>query len=80
MKKLLTFSILTYLLFTINSGAISQSLDENNKENDKPIPNTIYGLTKRLGECFNSENFYLVHTYYGNFIMEEKFKLLTNPL
>jgi len=28
----------------------------------------------------DSDNFYLVHTYYGNFIMEEKFKLLTNPL
>jgi dTDP-4-dehydrorhamnose reductase len=32
----------------------------NNFENDKPIPNTTYGLTKRLGECFPSENFYLV--------------------
>ena len=32
----------------------------NNFENDKPTPNTTYGLTKRLGECFSSENFYLV--------------------
>ena len=32
----------------------------NNFENDKPNPNTTYGLTKRLGECFPSENYYLV--------------------
>jgi len=35
MKKLLTFSILTYLLFTINSSAVNQSLNENNLENEK---------------------------------------------
>ena len=32
----------------------------NNFENDIPNPNTTYGLTKRLGECFPSENYYLV--------------------
>ena len=32
----------------------------HNYENDKPNPNTAYGLTKTLGECFFSENFYLV--------------------
>jgi len=35
MKKLLTFSILTYLLFTINSSAVNQNLDENNLGNEK---------------------------------------------
>ena len=35
MKKLLTFSILTYLLFTINSSAVDQSTNENNLENEK---------------------------------------------
>ena len=32
----------------------------NNFENDKASPNTTYGLTKRLGECFPSKNFYLI--------------------
>ena len=34
MKKLLMFSILTYLLFTINSSAVSQSSDANNSVNE----------------------------------------------
>ena len=37
MKKILTFSILTYLLFTINSNAISQSSNDNNLENEKVL-------------------------------------------
>ena len=32
MKKLLTFSILTYLLFTINSSAVNEGLNRNNLE------------------------------------------------
>ena len=32
MKKLLTISILTYLLFTINSIASTQNFNENNSE------------------------------------------------
>ena len=32
----------------------------NNFENDEPNPNTTYGLTKRLGECFPSKNYYVV--------------------
>ena len=32
MKKIITFSILTYLLFTINSGAISENSNQNNLE------------------------------------------------
>ena len=35
MKKLLTFWILTYLLFTINSTAATQNINENNLENEK---------------------------------------------
>ena len=35
MKKLLTFSILTYLLFTINSSAVSETLNEENSESEK---------------------------------------------
>ena len=37
MKKLLTFSILTYLLFTINSSAVSQNLNENILKNEKAL-------------------------------------------
>ena len=33
MKKLIIFSILTHLLFTINSSAVSQNLNENNSKN-----------------------------------------------
>ncbi len=35
MKKILAFSILTYLLFTINSNAATQNTNENNLENEK---------------------------------------------
>ena len=37
MKNLIIFSILTYLLFTINSNAISQSSNDNNLENEKVL-------------------------------------------
>ena len=37
MKKILTFSILTYLLFTINSIAIGQNSNDNNLENEKVL-------------------------------------------
>jgi len=37
MKKLFILSILTYLLFTINSGAVSQNSNENNSENEKVL-------------------------------------------
>ena len=35
MKKLFTLLILTYLLFTINSSAVSQNSNGNNPENEK---------------------------------------------
>ena len=37
MKKLFTLLILTYLLFTINSSAVSQNSNENNSENEKVL-------------------------------------------
>ena len=37
MKKLIIFPILAYLLFTINSKAISQNISENNLENEKVL-------------------------------------------
>ena len=37
MKKLLIFSILTYLLFTINSGSVNQNLNDNVLENEKVL-------------------------------------------
>ena len=56
MKKLLTFSILTYLLFTINSGAVSQSLNENSQENEKILKVGVLlplsGKFQNIGESF----------------------------
>ena len=37
MKKLFTFLILTYLLFTINSIASNQNISEGNSENEKVL-------------------------------------------
>ena len=37
MKKIITFSILTYLLFTINSVASNQNISEGNSENEKVL-------------------------------------------
>ena len=56
MKKLLTFSILTYLLFTINSIAINQDSNENNLENEKILKIGVLlplsGKFKDIGESF----------------------------
>ena len=56
MKKLLTFSILTYLLFTINSSAVNQSLNENNLENEKILKVGVLlplsGEFQDIGESF----------------------------
>ena len=35
MKKIILYLILTYLLSTINSGAVKQNSNENNLENEK---------------------------------------------
>ena len=56
MKKLLTFSILTYLLFTINSSAVNQSLNENNSENENILKVGVLlplsGEFQDIGESF----------------------------
>ena len=56
MKKLLTFSILTYLLFTINSSAVDQSVNENNLENEKILRIGVLlplsGEFQGIGESF----------------------------
>ena len=56
MKKLLTFSILTYLLFTINSGAVDQSANENNLGNEKILRVGVLlplsGKFQGIGESF----------------------------
>jgi len=56
MKKLLTFAILTYLLFTINSSAIRQSLDESNSGNEEILKVGVLlplsGKFQDIGESF----------------------------
>ena len=56
MKKLLTFLILAYLLFTINGSAVSQSLNENNLENEKILKVGVLlplsGEFQNIGESF----------------------------
>ena len=56
MKKLLTFLILAYLLFTINSSAVSQSLNENNLENENILKVGVLlplsGEFQNIGESF----------------------------
>jgi len=56
MKKLFTFSILTYLLFTINSSAVTQNLNENNSGNENILKVGVLlplsGDFKDIGESF----------------------------
>ena len=56
MKKFFTFVILAYLLFTINSTAISEDLNENNSQNNKILNIGILlplsGDFKDTGESF----------------------------
>ena len=56
MKKLLTFSILTYLLFTINSSAVDHSANENNLGNEKILRVGVLlplsGEFQGIGESF----------------------------
>ena len=56
MKKLLTFSILTYLLFTINSSAVGQSANENNLGDEKILRVGVLlplsGEFQGIGESF----------------------------
>ena len=56
MKKLFTLSIITYLLFTINSIAISDNTTEDNLENEKILRIGILlplsGEFQDIGESF----------------------------
>jgi len=56
MKKLLTFSILTYLLFAINSSAVSQNSNENILKNEKTLKIGVLlplsGEFKTIGQSF----------------------------
>ena len=56
MKRIITFSILTYLLFTINSGAISESSNENNLEDSNVLKVGVLlplsGKFQDIGESF----------------------------
>jgi len=56
MKKIITFSILVYLLFTINSSAISQDSNENNLENSNVLKIGVLlplsGKFQDIGESF----------------------------
>ncbi len=56
MKKLIIFPILAYLLFTINSKAISQNISENNLENEKVLKVGVLlplsGEFQDIGESF----------------------------
>jgi len=56
MKKIITFSILTYLLFTINSSAINESSNENNLEDSNVLKVGVLlplsGKFQDIGESF----------------------------
>ena len=56
MKKIITFSILFYLLFTINSSAINEESNENNLENSKFLKIGVLlplsGKFQDIGESF----------------------------
>ena len=56
MKKIITFSILTYLLFTINSSAINESSNENNLEDSNVLKvGVLLPLSRKfqdIGESF----------------------------
>ena len=56
MRKIIIFSILTYLLITINSGAVDQSTSENNLEDEKILKVGVLlplsGEFQGIGESF----------------------------
>ena len=56
MKKIITFSILSYLLFTINSNAINQNSNENVTENEKILKIGVLlplsGKFQNIGQSF----------------------------
>ena len=56
MKKILTFSILAYLLFTINSNAVNEESNENNLKNSNDLKIGVLlplsGKFQDIGESF----------------------------
>ena len=56
MKKIITFSILAYLLFTINSSAVNEDLNKNNSKNEKILKVGVLlplsGEFQDIGESF----------------------------
>ena len=56
MKKLFIFSILTYLLFIINSSAVNQNSNENISENEKVLKIGVLlplsGKFQNIGQSF----------------------------
>ena len=56
MKKIITFSILAYLLFTINSSAINEDSNKNNLENSNVLKIGVLlplsGKFQDIGESF----------------------------
>ena len=56
MKKIFTFSILTYLLFTINSIAVNESSDKNNLDDSNVLKVGVLlpltGEFQHIGESF----------------------------
>ena len=56
MKKIITFSVLVYLLFTINSSAISEDPNKNNLENSNVLKIGVLlplsGKFQDIGESF----------------------------
>ena len=56
MKKIITFSILAYLLFTINSNAIDEDSNKNNLENSNVLKIGVLlplsGKFQDIGENF----------------------------
>ena len=56
MKKTFAFMILTYLLLTINSGAVDQKISKNNSKNEKVLKIGVLlpltGKFQDIGESF----------------------------
>ena len=56
MKNLIIFSILTYLLFTINSSAVTQNSNEDSLESEKILKIGVLlplsGKSQNIGQSF----------------------------
>ena len=70
MKKILTFSILAYLLFTINSNAVNEESNENNLKNSNDLKIGVLlplsGKFQDIGESFLKAIQLALFTIYDN--------------